>query len=133
MMESAYSSPYTGKQGTCTAEPRKGRGKIDGYTWIDTGSVAALKTGIARGPTSVSVNGSSAYFSQYREGVINSEYCSTRPNHAVTAVGYTSEYYIIKNSWNTWWGENGYAKIAIIGDGEGICGIQNSSNAPYIL
>jgi len=41
----------------------------------------------------------------------------------VIAIGYTEEYYIIKNSWSTAWGENGFARIAINGDGDGICGI----------
>jgi len=47
-------------------------------------------------------------------------------NHAAAAVGYGSEdgieYYIIKNSWGEYWGENGYVRIAIQ-DGTGVCGI----------
>jgi len=87
-------------------------------------SVGGLKTAIARGPTSVSVASSEPVFNHYKEGVINdANACGTKTDHAVTAVGYTSSYYIIKNSWDTWWGDKGYAKIAINGDGEGVCGI----------
>jgi len=37
-------------------------------------------------------------------------------NHAVTLVGYGSDealgdYWIIRNHWNTKWGENGYMRI----------------------
>jgi C1A family cysteine protease len=34
--------------------------------------------------------------------------------HAVLLVGYNDEeqYFIVKNSWNTWWGESGYFRIA---------------------
>jgi len=33
-------------------------------------------------------------------------------NHAVVVVGYAPEYLIIKNSWGTAWGENGFARLA---------------------
>jgi len=32
-------------------------------------------------------------------------------DHAVTAVGFTDDYWIVKNSWGYWWGESGYVKI----------------------
>jgi hypothetical protein len=33
-------------------------------------------------------------------------------NHAVTLVGYNSTYFILRNSWSTEWGEQGYMRIA---------------------
>lgn len=61
------------------------------------------------------------------------EGCGTSLDHAVMAVGYGSEdgqeYYLVKNSWGSSWGENGYIKIGIV-DGEGICGIQMQSYYP---
>lgn len=48
-------------------------------------------------------------------------------DHAVTVVGYGTEngldYFTVRNTWGTSWGENGYVRIARTA-GEGICGIQ---------
>ena len=48
------------------------------------------------------------------------------------AVGYgkenSTEYYLLKHNLGTNWGEEGYVRIAINGDGPGVCGIQTN---PY--
>ena len=69
------------------------------------------------GPVSVAIDASSDSFRRYRAGVHYSYSCSsTRMNHAVLAVGYGSEdgedYYLVKNSWSTMWGDGGYIKMA---------------------
>jgi len=82
----------------------------------------------------VTVAASESVFNNYKEGVINNAgACGLNNNHGVTVVGYTSSYYVIKNSWDTWWGEKGFARIAINGDGNGVCGIQKDGTTPYIL
>lgn len=53
--------------------------------------------------------------------------CPYDPNHAVMAVGFGvdeqgQDYYLVRNSWGTGWGEEGYIKVAVV-PGEGICGI----------
>ena len=50
-------------------------------------------------------------------------------HHSVAAVGYGQtkegqEYWIIKNSWNAFWGKNGFIKIATKGN---ICGVTHSN------
>jgi len=58
--------------------------------------------------------------------VLDSAACGTTADHAVLAVGYGKtegkEYWLVKDSYGTSWGEAGYIRIAIE-DGEGICGI----------
>ena len=54
--------------------------------------------------------------------------CGNSLDHAVLAVGYDTaadgtEYYLVKNSWGTTWGDNGYVKMQIV-EGDGTCGIQ---------
>ena len=48
-------------------------------------------------------------------------------DHSVIIVGYgkegTKEFWIIRNSWGELWGEKGYARILIIDDPIGVCGI----------
>lgn len=63
----------------------------------------------------------------YSSGIFDSESCGTSLDHATLVVGYGSEdgtdYWIMKNSWGTSWGDAGYMKLKIV-DGAGICGIQ---------
>ena len=55
--------------------------------------------------------------------------CGTNLDHGVLIVGYDEEdgqkYWIVKNSWGTTWGENGYVKIlrSDSNNDVGICGI----------
>jgi cathepsin L len=80
-------------------------------------------------PTSIAIEADKLVFQFYTSGVLNSAKCGTNLDHGVLAVGYGTDstgqaYYLVKNSWNTSWGDNGYIKIANIGNGDGICGIQ---------
>ena len=67
----------------------------------------------------------------YGSGIINANSCYRGyVTHAVTMVGYGTEkgvdYWLVKNSWGTRWGENGYFRIAreIKDDANyGVCGI----------
>jgi len=62
----------------------------------------------------------------YSSGVITSSYCGTNIDHAVTAVGYGTEngqeYFLVRNSWGTYWGDRGYVKVGVA-SGAGVCGI----------
>ena len=83
---------------------------------------------IETSPTSVAIEADKLVFQFYSGGVLNSSNCGTNLDHGVLAVGYGTEsgqdYYLVKNSWATSWGDNGYIKIANTGNGDGICGIQ---------
>lgn len=78
-------------------------------------------------PVAVAIEADKLVFQLYNGGVFDSSKCGTNLDHAVLLVGYGSEngqeYFILKNSWDTTWGEEGYMRIAVE-DGAGICGVQ---------
>ena len=73
-------------------------------------------------------------FRNYESGVYSSTECKNGKqdvNHAVLAVGYGNEngkdHYIIKNSWGTEWGDEGFFKIE---RGVNMCGIAVCNSYP---
>jgi C1A family cysteine protease len=84
-----------------------------------------VMVGISAGPA----------FQTYSGGIINGN-CGDSINHAVLAVGFGTttdgtDYYVVKNSWGTMWGEQGFARIAAV-PGDGVCKIQLIDAAPII-
>ena len=65
-----------------------------------------------------------ANFTRYRGGIFGGCYESDKVNQAVVVVGYGSEngldYWLVKNSWGSSWGDEGYIKVQ---RGVGMCGI----------
>jgi len=86
-----------------------------------------MKAALAQQPLAVSIEADKRVFQTYKSGVLSGTECGTKRDHAVLAVGYGSEdgqdYWLVKNSWNTTWGDQGYVKLAIT-DGDGTCGVQ---------
>ena len=47
----------------------------------------------------------------YRSGIIEHHDCNVGSLHAIAIVGYRKDYWIIKNSWGTAWGDRGYGYV----------------------
>merc|ERR1711953_1360030 len=99
-------------------------GYIDGYdnypyvSGSTKHSESELTTALAQvGAIGIAIDAGGIGFQLYSGGVYVSNSCSsTRLNHAVTAVGYgnmdSQDYFTVKNSWGTAWGDNGYILMA---------------------
>jgi len=107
-----------------------------GYTQVSKRSVSAMKSALSSAPLAVAIDAESSKFGYYSGGIFDYSSCGTNLDHAVLLVGYGSssgqEYWIMKNSWNTTWGEKGYMRIAIHGDGAGVCGVQLDCQYPTL-
>jgi len=132
--EKAY--PYTAEDGECQYNADKVAGYCTGFVDIPAGKEDMLTAAIAaNGPISVAIDASHSSFQFYQKGVYNEPKCSSEDlDHGVLAVGYGtmggSDYYIVKNSWGTSWGMDGY--IMMIRNKNNQCGIANAAVFPMV-
>jgi cathepsin L len=87
-------------------------------------------------PFACAIEASHASFQLYMSGVYYESSCSsTNLNHAILTVGYGSagtglDYWIVKNSWGTGWGESGYIRMSRNKNNN--CGIVTDIGTPMI-
>jgi len=108
--ESSYA--YTANGGSCkssctTAIPQGG---VTGVMKVGD-SRSDFQSALNSKPVSIAV--ASGAFQHYSGGIFSDPtWCGPTKDHAVLAVGYTSDYWLVKNSWGPGWGEAGYIKIS---------------------
>jgi len=121
-----YTSGSTGQETTCDYKLEDSvfpdDMKIENTcTKVEYKNEAALMDALNQvGSIKVSIYASESGFRSYAGGVYSSTTCPQSTNHAVTAVGYGTmkvngedqDYWMIKNSWGTSWGLDGYIKMA---------------------
>jgi len=110
---------YTKNNGTCdqtlTTQPDA---KIDSYDSCE-GDCTEEKIieFLKQGPVLIGVSGENDSFRSFGDGIYTAA-CSDKLNHAVVLVGCgkdndsNKEYWLVRNSWGTDWGDRGYIKIA---------------------
>ncbi|GMI86763.1 senescence-associated gene 12 [Hibiscus trionum] len=132
--ESNY--PYTGVDGTCNANQEANHAAtINGFQDVPANSEDALQKAVANQPVSVAIDASGFEFQFYSGGVFTGS-CGTQLDHGVTVVGYGEDddgtkYWLVKNSWGTSWGEQGYIRMQRDVDAnEGLCGIAMQASYP---
>jgi C1A family cysteine protease len=141
-MASSSAYPYTsgtGTTGTCDSAKESATvgGTVSSWAYAqdacqgfsackeDTDAIAGVLK--AHGGISIAIDASE--WSSYTGGVMTSTSCSSSPrkmDHAVQLVGYNADadvpYWIVRNSWNTSWGNDGFIYLKM---GENTCGIAN--------
>jgi C1A family cysteine protease len=134
---SASSYPYTGVQGTCKTLTTPF--KITGCNYVTANDNDQLLKALNLGPVSVAVKASNNVFMYYTSGIITSN-CGTSSSpldHGVLLVGAGITngvpYWIVKNSWGTSWGQNGYVYIKrSTGISNSVCGIAMEASYPTL-
>ena len=136
-LDTEVSYPYTADDGSCAYNKSESGGYVTKTHNVTSGDMNALYSAIARiGPISVAIDAESD-FQFYSAGIFSSTECSSEMlDHAVLAVGYgispgKQKYIIVKNSWGSDWGMNGY--IYMSAEIPNMCGIASCASYPTVL
>jgi len=113
------SYPYKATDGSCKTGTASGV-TLSGYSRVSK-SDSALASALATSAITVLIYADSA-FQSYSSGILSAPTtCSL--NHAVLATGYGSNFWKIKNSWGSGWGEAGYIRFSRTTSGCGSYGM----------
>lgn len=126
---------YLGINSYCNTKYIDNKFKVSSWAMVKSQDVNALKEALVDGPVAVAIAVPETMV-WYADGIYNDPDCGNSMmdlGHAVTAEGYGvdeatgSEYWIIKNSWSTWWGKDGYIYISTKGN---LCGVATDASYP---
>jgi len=120
---------YSSKSNSCKMLNKVGR--------VRAGDERAVQEALSTyGPMAIALDVSASAFMLYKGGVYTNNKCSSdiyQLNHALVLVGYGTErgqdYWLVKNSWGTGWGEGGYIKMA---RGSNLCGVATECYYPIV-
>ncbi|KAJ0040793.1 hypothetical protein Pint_27991 [Pistacia integerrima] len=135
-MDTEQDYPYLGYDTKCDSVRKNAKVvSIDGYEDVLPFDEKSLKKAVAHQPVSVAIEASGMAFQLYDSGVFTGE-CGSALDHGVVVVGYGTEngvdYWLVRNSWGTDWGESGYIKLQrnIVETYTGKCGIAMEASYP---
>lgn len=139
-LDTEMTYPYEGQSGGgCRFKKGSvvaGTTTFRGYRNVTSGNETDLMAAAATIPTvSIGIDASSMGFQLYTSGVYNPLFCkntSDQLDHGVAIVGYGAEsgdnYWIVRNSWGTVWGMEGY--VNMIKDHDNKCGVATDATYP---
>jgi len=137
-IDTEKSYPYEGIDDTCHFKKQNVGATDKGFVDIPQGDEEAMMKAVATiGPVSVAIDASHESFQFYSEGVYFEPSCDSQQlDHGVLAVGYGTDeetgqdYWLVKNSWGTTWGDKGFIRMAR--NKENHCGIATASSYPLV-
>jgi cathepsin F len=139
-LEEENDYPYNGHDNKCDFNANITRVQVTGGVEISTNETEMAQWLVENGPISIGINANGMQF--YRGGISHPWKVLCRPggiDHGVLIVGYgvasypqfkkTLPYWIVKNSWGTKWGEQGYYRVF---RGDGTCGVNQMATSAVI-
>ncbi|KAL1246008.1 Cathepsin [Trichinella spiralis] len=135
-IDTEESYPYEAADKKCRFKNSTIGATDKGFVDIEPGNETYLMHAVATiGPLSVAIDASHESFQFYSSGVYFEPMCSSQfLDHGVLVVGYGSlkgkDYWIVKNSWGTSWGNDGY--IFMARNKNNSCGIASFASYPII-
>ncbi|XP_067316659.1 digestive cysteine proteinase 2-like [Anolis sagrei] len=129
--------PYLGQNGYCHYNQTELLARVSGFVMVPSENTTALQAALYKhGPVAVNIDASHKSFAFYSSGIYYEPNCGNRSmelDHAVLAVGYGNllgeNYWLIKNSWSTYWGNDGYILMSME---ENNCGVATTASYPIL-
>jgi len=125
--------PYTGQDGTCNFQANLVKVTISNWQYATQNSDESTMQNnlVSWGPLSICVDAEP--WQDYTGGVLMASDCSNQLDHCVQLVGYdmtqSTPFWIVRNSWGTDWGENGYIRLQY---GQDTCGCADEATSAII-
>jgi cathepsin F len=131
-LDTEQSYPYTAEDGTCNFQPSKVAAKISNWKYAtEWYSETTLQQNLVSwAPLSICLD--AANWQDYQSGVMTWTECAwvNQLDHCVQLVGYETKsspaYWIVRNSWGTDWGIDGYIWLQM---GEDTCGLAHEATS----
>ena len=123
-----YKAGTTKTAGTCQKCTSAGV-SFSGCYDVASKDQVSLMAAVAKHPVVIAIEADTRYFQSYSGGILDSPNCGTTLDHAVEIIGYGTEngvdYWNVRNSWGSSWGENGYFRVKKTSSTNdiGICGV----------
>ncbi|XP_039257663.2 pro-cathepsin H-like isoform X1 [Styela clava] len=137
-LESEDDYPYDAKMGPCEFDPTLAKANVYDVVNITKDDEESIVNAVGTmNPVSVAFQ-VTPDFQHYKSGIYSNPKCGSLPsqvNHAVLAVGYDADvsgkpYWIIKNSWGTTFGIEGYFYME---RGSNMCGVATCASYPIVV
>ena len=128
---------YIGQDGKCHDHAVPKAVQLAGWVNVTQYDPSALQAAIfENGPVTVAINANPKTFTFYSHGIYSDPECKGTPDdldHQVLAVGFGvingEKFWLIKNSWSTYWGNDGYV---LISQRNNMCGVTTDATFPLI-
>lgn len=126
---------YEGSDGECKFTPSMSKVNVTGYFNVSSNETEIAQSLYELGPLSIGVVADPWQF--YLGGIANPWFCTGDIDHGVLLVGYghgkgllwEADYWLIKNSWGSGWGESGYIRLE---RGQSVCGVNSDVSTATI-